>query len=278
MTNTHLSCCLLVLALAGCNAAAGAAPPGSDAGSPPPFASDGGPPALAGPEACDDGLDGDADGLVDEGCPCTAGATQACYPGAASTRDLGECASGVQQCEGTSEFGSWGPCTDATLPAAEVCDSGFDEDCDGVDLPCAMDAGTPAPAPDAGPTTPDAGAPPPGDAGPGPGLDAGAPPPPIEVPITFFGDCVTASCPAEAPYPVGCAVTFSPGDDRGCVASRPDSSQVYFQAGDECNAGFVTGHLLCSTVPGAPLDSTNCPISKPVQIHVSDRSMCPETH
>ena len=32
---------------------------------------------------------------------------------------------------------------------------------------------------------------------------------------------VTAHCPPEAPYPVGCSVFFSPGDDRGCVAAVP---------------------------------------------------------
>jgi hypothetical protein len=116
------------------------------------------------------------------------------------------------------------------------------------------------PPPDAGTTTPD------------------APPTVIDVDIFLLGDCVTASCPPEAPYPVGCSVFFAPGDDRGCVASRPDSSVVYFQAGDECDRGLITGTLRCSTAVGAPLDDASCPINKPVPMHVGDRAMCPETH
>lgn len=84
-------------------------------------------------------------------------------------------------------------------------------------------------------------------------------------------------CPAEAPHPVGCSVFFSPGDRRGCVASRPDSPAVYFQAGNSCSRGFVTGTLLCSAEQGDPLNFANCPINKQDRFYPEDRSGCPET-
>lgn len=104
----------------------------------------------------------------------------------------------------------------------------------------------------------------------------GQPPGPVEVPILLIGDCLTVQCPAETPFPVGCQVLFSRGDDRGCVASRPDRSVVYFQAGDQCNRGLIVGTLLCSPEMGDPLDRDNCPINKPQQIYAQDPSGCPE--
>lgn len=72
-------------------------------------------------EACN-GVDDTCDGVVDEGCPCTAGQTQAC--GSA----VGACREGTQGCDGAS---GWSPaCVGAVLPGTEVCD-GADNDCDG---------------------------------------------------------------------------------------------------------------------------------------------------
>ncbi len=214
------------------------------------------------------GSDGGVPGARDAGgAPsgdesCLPGTTRECYPGEPGSLGVGACRAGTQGCEGSGEFGVWSACVGAVLPNSERCGNGADEDCDGSDLPCGPDAGTPPPA--------DAGTPPLVDAGPGAE--------PIAVDIFLVGDCVTASCPAEAPYPVGCEVFFTPGDERGCVASRPDSSVVYFQAGDECDAGLVTGTLYCAATPGPVLDQTSCPINKPVPMHVGDRSGCPETH
>ncbi|MDP2342465.1 MAG: carboxypeptidase regulatory-like domain-containing protein [Deltaproteobacteria bacterium] len=123
-------------------------------------------------------------------------------------------------------------------PRAEVCENGSDEDCDGVDNACD----------------------------------------PITLDLFVDGDCVTARCPAAAPHPVGCDIRLQGGDERGCVANAPGSSVVYFQEGDACGAGRVSGTLFCSSfLPPEPLNDDNCPINKERQFHVTDRDGCPET-
>ncbi len=78
-------------------------------------------------ETCGNGLDDDCDGSVDESCGCSA-ATEACYPGAPSTRGVGLCTDGLRDCYAGAE----GPtaCVGAVVPAVEICD-GEDNDCDG---------------------------------------------------------------------------------------------------------------------------------------------------
>ncbi|MCZ7687056.1 MAG: hypothetical protein M5U28_53250, partial [Sandaracinaceae bacterium] len=66
-----------------------AVPPGIDAGPPPPGCE---------PEACDNGLDDDCDGSVDEGCACIPGTERSCYRGRAETRDHGACRAGTMVC------------------------------------------------------------------------------------------------------------------------------------------------------------------------------------
>ena len=85
-----------------------------------------------GMEACDN-IDNDNNGLIDEGCPCAAGKSQACWSGPPMRRGVGICRDGVQICEEFGEFSSWGPCQGEVLPAAEIAGNGIDEDCDGSD-------------------------------------------------------------------------------------------------------------------------------------------------
>ena len=84
-----------------------------------------------GTEMCDGANDEDCDGEIDEGCDCTLGSSRACY-GAATGRGVGACRDGVQQCEGSGAGSSWGSCSGAVLPRAEICSGGQDEDCDGL--------------------------------------------------------------------------------------------------------------------------------------------------
>lgn len=60
-------------------------------------------------EHCYDGLDNDCDGTVDEGCSCAPGSTARCLPGG-STPVSARCSWGEMTCQGSGEFGSWGPC------------------------------------------------------------------------------------------------------------------------------------------------------------------------
>ena len=72
-------------------------------------------------DVCDNGLDDNCNGVIDEGCVCTSGSTRPCGD------DLGQCRHGIQRCEG----GRWSyTCYGAIGPRAEVCD-GLDNNCNG---------------------------------------------------------------------------------------------------------------------------------------------------
>jgi hypothetical protein len=89
-------------------------------------------------EVCGDGIDNDADGQIDEACPCKLGATQACYPGSAETRNHSPCRDGVQTCVNAGEFNRWGNCVGAVIPTsssncggiASKTECGTAQDCD----------------------------------------------------------------------------------------------------------------------------------------------------
>ncbi len=76
-------------------------------------------------ETCD-GKDNNCNGQKDEGCNCIDGTTQKCYSGDPSTKNIGNCKTGIQTCS----KGQWGPCKEEILPKAEKC-NGKDDDCDG---------------------------------------------------------------------------------------------------------------------------------------------------
>ncbi|MEO7329327.1 MAG: hypothetical protein ABI193_12155, partial [Minicystis sp.] len=162
-----------------------------------------------------------------------------CFPG---TGDVCQCKVGQQTCIKSGEFGQWGPCVGAVMACVgplndicEVCGNGVDDDCDGE-------------------------------------IDEGCV---IDLDVNIDGDCVKASCPPQAPNPIGCNIVMSGGDSRGCVAHGAGSPEVYFQEGDQCGAGHVSGTLKCSSQPGAPLDANNCPINKPQKFYPASSNGCP---
>lgn len=166
---------------------------------------------------------------------CTPGATRAC---GTVTKAVGICKPGSQKCEPSGELGGeWGPCLGEVGPKKEECGNKLDDDCDGmVDEDCSCD---------------------------------------LEMKLALSGDCLTVTCPKEAPYPIGCDVKFTGGDDRGCVAYKPGASTVFFKEGNICSAGYLEGTMKCSCKPGTGLNATNCPINKPTKIYVTSSSACP---
>ncbi len=71
------------------------------------------------PEICGNGLDENHNGIPDDGCPCTGGATQKCYIGDAANAGIGICKYGTQTCvagSGELKQAAWGPCTGYGAP------------------------------------------------------------------------------------------------------------------------------------------------------------------
>jgi hypothetical protein len=59
--------------------------------------------------------------------------------------------------------------------------------------------------------------------------------------------------------------------------SRPDNPVVYFQEGNACGAGRVTGTLRRSNIRGSGLTSATCTINKPTRYYPAARTGCPDT-
>lgn len=75
-------------------------------------------------DTCDPGNDDNCNGIVNEGCPCTAGATRPCRDGGY----VGPCAQGVQAC---LSDGTWGDCSIAPRER-DGCALGNNDDCRGL--------------------------------------------------------------------------------------------------------------------------------------------------
>lgn len=97
----------------------------------------------------------------------------------------------------------------------------------------------------------------------------------VEVSVDIAGDCVRASCPPTAPYPVGCQLDFQGGDPRGCVAHGSTPSELFFKEGNRCDQGRVLGKLFCSSITAASLDAKSCPINKPEPHYPASSKDCP---
>jgi len=76
--------------------------------------------------------DSHCNGMIDEGCNCTAGQQQACYEGPSGTSGVGICRPGTQDCVVGASSSDWGPCNGQVLPAAANTCDGNDNLCNGM--------------------------------------------------------------------------------------------------------------------------------------------------
>jgi hypothetical protein len=234
-------------------------------------------------EICEGSVDDDCDGRTDNGCDCRNDDIELCGS------NVGACKQGTRKCV----EGKWGPCTGEVGPQPETC-NGVDDDCDGVPDPgctcidgSSRNCGSTVGACRAGTQTCVGGQWGACTGGVRPvaeicgngiddncngQVDEGCV---VNVDVNVTKDCDTIACPAYAPYPVGCNLTFSGGDSRGCVANQANQSTVFLKEGNDCGAGRVTGRLLCSNTPGGGLNASNCPINKKTPIYVQTSDRCP---
>ena len=68
--------------------------------------------------------------LADGTCLCSSGDVQPCYLGVPGTEGVGPCHAGTRTCDASGT--GWSACAGQVLPAAEQCNNGVDDDCDGL--------------------------------------------------------------------------------------------------------------------------------------------------
>jgi hypothetical protein len=101
-------------------------------------------------DECGNMTDDDCDGAIDEDCDCDPGCRcdelgagpececnpptdQPCYSGSPSTGSVEPCQGGRRDCvDAGGGIYRWSDCEGEVLPAADVCDDGIDQDCDGL--------------------------------------------------------------------------------------------------------------------------------------------------
>ena len=86
----------------------------------------------------------------------------------------------------------------------------------------------------------------------------------VNVALGVRGDCTRVSCPANAPYLVGCSIQNNGSDGRFLVQYNrtqiPKVNDIYIQEGDNCSSGGFSGNISCSTEFSANLNATSCPV------------------
>ncbi len=76
------------------------------------------------------GNNGESEDVIDPDASCDPGEVGTCsYTGPSETKNVGVCKPGQAICQPDE---TWGPCEGEVLPSAELCDSGRDENCDGI--------------------------------------------------------------------------------------------------------------------------------------------------
>ena len=86
----------------------------------------------------------------------------------------------------------------------------------------------------------------------------------VNIALGVRGDCTRFSCPANAPYLIGCSIQNLGSDGRFLVQYNrtqiPKANDIYVQEGDNCSSGGFSGNISCSSEFSANLNATSCPV------------------